>query len=212
MDPKPNKPERLDVDHRAPRTSELIAALPDSFVGEELTLGDLVLSLRNRVFGIGILIFAAPNLFPMPPGIPAATGAVLMLLGLQLAWGSSTLWLPRFLSERKITRDTLRTIATRTTPWIIKFEKLSRPRLDAFTSPFAARCVGAMVFLLGFVLLMPFPFLGNIPPGAAACVFGLGLVERDGLIVLLGYVSSAIALGITVAATWLVWESVTFFF
>jgi len=126
------------VDHRAPRTSELIAALPDSFVGDTLTIGDLVVALRNRVFGLGILLFAIPNIFPMPPGVPAASGAVLMLLGLQLALGNSTIWLPKMLSERTISRNTLRRIAARSVPWIQKFEKLSRPRLDILTNPTAA--------------------------------------------------------------------------
>ncbi len=196
------------MDHRAPRTSELIAALPDSFVGETLTLADLVRALRNRVFGLGILLFALPNIFPMPPGIPAAMGAVLMLLGAQLAIGNSTVWMPKFLARRTITRETLRKISERAVPWIQKFEKISRPRLDILTNPVAARVVGVMVFVLGLVLLLPFPLLGNIPPGAAACILGLGLVERDGVVVALGYVASAIALGITGFMTWLVWESV----
>lgn len=194
------------MDHRAPRTSELIAALPDSFAGETLTIGDLVHALRSRVFGLGILLFAIPNIFPMPPGVPAAMGAVLMLLGGQLALGNSTIWLPRKLAQRSISRDTLRRIADRSVPWIQRFERLSRPRLDMLTSPTAARTVGAVVFVLGVVLLLPFPFLGNIPPGAAACVLGLGLVERDGVIVAAGYVASALALGITWLATWLIFE------
>jgi hypothetical protein len=196
------------LDHRAPRTSELIAALPDSFVGETLTLADLVRALRNRVFGLGILLFALPNIFPMPPGIPAAMGAVLMLLGAQLAIGNSTVWMPKFLARRTIARETLRKISERSVPWIQKFEKISRPRLDVLTNPVAARVVGVAVFVLGLVLLMPFPLLGNIPPGAAACILGLGLVERDGVVVAAGYVASAIALGITGFMTWLVWESV----
>lgn len=200
------------MDHRAPRTSELIAALPDSFVGETLTIGELVQALRNRVFGIGILLFAIPNIFPMPPGVPATMGAVLMLLGGQLALGYNTIWLPKRLARREISRDTLRRIAERAVPWIQKFERFSRPRLDNFTTPASARVVGGVVFVLGFVLLMPFPFLGNIPPGAAACVLGLGLVERDGLIVLLGHITSVVALAITFGTTWLLWKGATFFF
>ena len=63
----------------------------------------------------------------------------------------------------------------------------------------------------GLVLLLPFPFLGNIPPGAAACVLGLGLVERDGAIVALGYLASALALGITGFFTWVAWEGIMSF-
>lgn len=200
------------MDHRAPRTSELIAALPDSFVEDTITLGDLVKALRNRVFGLGILLFALPNIFPMPPGVPAAMGAVLMLLGAQLAIGNATIWMPKRLARRTVQRDTLRKVAEKSVPWIQRFEKLSRPRLDMFTNPSGARFVGGVVFVLGLVLLLPFPLLGNIPPGAAACVLGLGLVERDGLIVALGYVASAIALGITGFFTWLAWEGIMAFF
>lgn len=196
----------------APRTSELIAALPDSFPGETLSLRELVSALRNRVFGMGILLFAIPNIFPMPPGIPAISGAILMLLGGQLALGHTSLWLPDRLARRTIGRDTLTRIAARSLPWIKRFESLSKPRMDSFTSPMAARGVGAMIFVLGLVLLAPFPLLGNIPPGIAACVFGLGLVERDGLIVLLGYLASVVALVVTAAATYAIYAGVTWFF
>ena len=194
------------MDHRAPRTSELIAALPESFVSEWVSLGELIKALRNRVFGVGILLFAIPNIFPMPPGVPAAMGAVLMLLGMQLALGNNTVWMPKRLGQRKVQRETLRRIAAKSVPWIQRFEKISRPRLDMFTSPVGARVVGGVVFVLGLVLLLPFPFLGNIPPGAAACILGLGLVERDGVLVAAGYVAAALALGITWLATWLIFE------
>jgi hypothetical protein len=194
------------VDHRAPRTSELIAALPDSFAGETLMLGELIKALRNRVFGLGILLFSIPNIFPMPPGVPAAMGAVLMLLGAQLALGNNTIWMPKRLAQRSISRSTLRRIADKSVPWIQRFERISKPRLDMFTSPIGARVVGAAVFVLGLVLLLPFPFLGNIPPGAAACILGLGLVERDGVLVAGGYVAAALALGITWLATYLLFE------
>lgn len=190
----------------------MMAALPDAFVEETITVGDLVAALRNRVFGLGILLFGIPNIFPMPPGIPAISGAILMLLGLQLAIGREGLWLPKTLSQRKVTRSMLRTIATKSMPWIQRFERFSRPRLDAFATPFASRFVGAAIFVLGLVLLLPFPLLGNIPPGIAACILGLGLVERDGVVVLLGFISSLIALGVTGITTWLLFEGAMWFF
>lgn len=190
----------------------MMAALPDAFVEENITIGDLVGALRNRVFGLGILLFSLPNIFPVPPGIPAACGAVLMLLGLQLAIGRDQLWLPQKLSRRSLTRSTLRTITERSMPWIKRFERFSRPRLDYMATPAASRFVGAMIFILGFVLLMPFPFLGNMPPGAAACILGLGLVERDGVLVLIGFIASVIALGITGITTWLLFEGAMWFF
>jgi hypothetical protein len=199
------------VDQPAPRTSELIAQLPQSFPGETLTLGDLIQALRSRSFGMTILLFAIPNIFPMPPGIPAISGAILMLLGMQMAFGLDSLWLPKKLEHRSVTRETLTRIAERSIPWIKRFEKFSKPRMTRFTTPMAARLVGVTIFIHGLVLLMPFPLLGNIPPGIACCVFGLGLVERDGLIVLLGYVASVIALCLTALGTYAIYAGVTWF-
>lgn len=200
------------MERRTPRTSEMMAALPDAFVEDMITIGDIVAALRSRVFGLGILLFAAPNILPMPPGIPAACGAVLMLLGLQLAVGRGELWLPQFLRRRALSRATLRTMIDKTIPWIQRFERLSRPRLDAFATPAASQAVGAMVFVLGFVLLLPFPLLGNVPPGVAACMLALGLIERDGVIVVLGFIASALALAVTAGATWLIVKGALWFF
>lgn len=190
------------MDHRAPRTSELIAALPDSVAAEDLSIGELVALLRNRVFGLGILLFGLPNLLPMPPGIPAACGAVLMMIGLPLALGRDQLWLPGWVARRRMPRSALRTIADRGVPWIQRFERFSRPRLHEFSGPAARRTVGAIVMLLGLVLFLPFPFLGNMPPGAAACILGLALVERDGAMVIVGLLASLVALLITAGTTW----------
>jgi hypothetical protein len=200
------------LEQRAPRTSELISELPNSFPGDTLTLGELIAALSNRAFGMSILLFAIPNIFPMPPGIPAISGGILMLFGMQLALGRESLWLPERLERRSIGRDTLTRIAERSVPWIKRFERFSKPRMAQFTTPLAARGVGVMIFILGLVLLMPFPLLGNIPPGMACCVFGLGLVERDGLIVMLGYVASVIALLLTALATYAIYAGVTWFF
>ena len=48
------------------------------------------------------------------------------------------------------------------------------------------------------VLILPLPPGGNFPPALACAVLGMGLVERDGLIVLVGLAGSIVA---TIAAT-----------
>jgi hypothetical protein len=58
-----------------------------------------------------------------------------------------------------------------------------------------------VVAVLGFVMILPIPFIGNMPPGFAAAVIALGMTERDGLIVLIGLVVSMAAIAIASAAT-----------
>ncbi|MFG1479595.1 exopolysaccharide biosynthesis protein [Xanthobacter sp. V4C-4] len=194
------------MDHRTPRTSELLAAVLSAQEGEKVAIGDLINALRNRAFGILFLIFGIPNCIPMPPGVPVICGIILGLIGLQMAMGRQELWLPERIARRTFSRAMLETIVARSRPYIEKFERLSRPRYEQFAGPTARRIVGATVVLLGFTLLLPIPFLGNLPPGFAVCVFGLGLVERDGLVILAGFGATLVGLLITGLMSWAIWQ------
>jgi hypothetical protein len=200
------------VESRAPRTSELIAALPYGHEGERIPIGDLVHALRNRAFGMTLLLFGIPNCIPMPPGIPVICGTILILASFPMILGRNELWLPQWLSRKTISKTDLERISTLALPWITRLEKWSKPRLEIFAGHQARRIVGAVVAFLGFVLILPIPFLGNMPPGIAVCIFGLGLIERDGLIILIGFFATVIALAVTVAMTWAIIEGVGWLF
>ncbi|MBY0395975.1 MAG: exopolysaccharide biosynthesis protein, partial [Thermoleophilia bacterium] len=53
--------------------------------------------------------------------------------------------------------------------------------------------VGVVVLFMAIVLILPLPPGGNFPPALACAVLGLGLAERDGIIVLLGLVTSIVS-------------------
>ncbi|MFG1347135.1 exopolysaccharide biosynthesis protein [Xanthobacter autotrophicus DSM 431] len=193
------------MDHRTPRTSELLAAVLAAQEADKVAIGDLVNALRNRAFGILFLIFGIPNCIPMPPGIPVICGIILGLIGLQMALGRQELWLPEMIARRTFSRSMLEAIVTRSRPWIERFEGWSSPRYEQFAGPMARRIVGATVVLLGFILLLPIPFLGNLPPGFAVCIFGLGLVERDGLVILAGFGATLLGLLVTALMSYAIW-------
>ncbi|MFG1411576.1 MAG: exopolysaccharide biosynthesis protein [Pseudomonadota bacterium] len=194
------------MDHRTPRTSELLAAVLAAQEGERVAIGDLINALRNRAFGITFLLFGIPNCIPMPPGIPVICGIVLGLIGLQMAMGRQELWLPDRISRQTFSRSMLDAIVTRSRPTIEWFERWSRPRLAQFAGPTARRVVGSVVVLLGFILLLPIPFLGNLPPGFAVCIFGLGLVERDGGVILAGFFATVLGILVTAGMSWAIWQ------
>jgi len=62
--------------------------------------------------------------------------------------------------------------------------------------------IGLVILVLGLIMILPIPLLGNIPPGIAATVIAIGLTERDGLIVLIGAVVSTVAVALASVATW----------
>lgn len=200
------------MDHRSPRTSELLAALVTAHSAERIELGELVHALRNRAFGLTILLFGIPNCLPMPPGIPVICGVILCLVGIQMAIGRDELWLPGWLAARSFSRDLLERIINRALPWVERFEGYSRPRQELFTGPTARRVIGLMVVVLGLELMLPIPILGNLPPGVAVCILGLGLVERDGVFIIAGTVATLISLGVMGFLSWLLFQGALAFF
>lgn len=72
-----------------------------------------------------------------------------------------------------------------------------RPRLDIFIYPPAEYLIGLLCLILSVILALPIP-LGNILPAIAICLFSFGILERDGLCVLLG--TAMFAVSVTVVA------------
>nr|WP_246544568.1 exopolysaccharide biosynthesis protein [Ancylobacter dichloromethanicus] len=194
------------VDHRSPRTSELLSAIVTAHSAERIGVGEIVHALRNRAFGLSILLLGLPNCLPMPPGLPVICGILLCLVGGQMVMGRDELWLPRWLANRTLSRGLLEKIVNGSLKWIRRFEGYSRPRLPYFSSPSARFVLGGLVVLLGLLLLLPIPIFGNLPPGIAVVILGLGLVERDGVFILTGVVATLISFGVMGLLSWLLFQ------
>jgi hypothetical protein len=72
------------------------------------------------------------------------------------------------------------------------------------------RFIGAACLLLAVILFMPIP-LGNMVPALAISAFAIGLVERDGIAVSVGWAVSAGALAILVAVSAALWAALRAF-
>jgi hypothetical protein len=182
------------------RTSEVLRELAYG-EGERVSFRDILIGLRHRAFGFTMLIFALPCCLPMPPGIPTVCGVALTIIALNLIAVRRRLWLPRVIADKSLARADLRRIVDRVLPMMQRLERFCRPRLAPLTEPFGKVLIGFVVLVLGLVMILPIPFLGNMPPGFAASVIAIGVIERDGLVVLIGLVVSAAAIAVASAAT-----------
>lgn len=163
----------------------------------EVTVGEIVHRLGRRSFGALLFIFSAPNWLPLPPGSSTFLAAPLILLAPQIALGVRGPWLPRFIDGRKLRRADLAAALGKLIPTLERIEKVSRPRLVFLFGPIGDRMIGLTVTLLSLVLVLPI-FLGNMAPAAAIAAFGLALVQRDGILALIGYAISAASVGLLV--------------
>jgi hypothetical protein len=161
--------------------------------GERVTVGQILDALDARAFGLATLIFSLPSVVPMPPGVPTVVGIALLIVSLQMVIGRQELWLPGFLSKRSFSRKALVGAFEKLAPRLEAVEKIAKPRLLFMTGKVGTVLIGLVVLFMALVLILPLPPGGNFPPALACAVLGMGLAERDGVIVLFGLVVSVAA-------------------
>ncbi len=173
-----------------------------------LYLGELIDAFGERGFGALMLFFGLLNIaIGIIPGTTTILGAPLLLIGIQLVIRQDQLWLPRWALKRWIERSAYREGVERILPRVRKIERLSRSRLHVMTSELSEVLIGVATVLLAGILVLPI-WGGNLVPALIISAFGFGLMQRDGLAILLAW--GAIAL-ICLAALviWLAWTWVS---
>jgi hypothetical protein len=186
---------------RPERTSEVLRELATGD-GERVTFREILTGLRHRAFGFTLLIFALPCCLPMPPGIPTVCGIAIVIIALNLIGARQRLWLPGAIADKSVGRADLQRMVDRVAPYLAKLEKICKPRLGVVTESVGKVLIGLVIFVLGAIMILPIPLLGNMPPGFAASIIAIGMTERDGLIVLIGALISIAAVALASVATW----------
>ena len=148
---------------------------------DRLSFSDLALKLQARAWGGLLVIFAAINVIPLPPGMNIFFAIPLMIVSAQMAFGRATPWFPARIDRRGVTKDELRRLVAKM-EWIERrVERMFKPRLAAFTGRAATRLIGVLCFILAMFAMLP---IVHVAPAAIIVLFGLGLVYRDGALVI----------------------------
>ncbi len=179
---------------RTRSASEILANLDTVLVGDRVTLGEMVDALGEAGIGLTILMLALPSFIPVP-GLPTGVvfGTALAILSLQIMTGADRLLLPEWLRRRSLPRGPVVIGAAWVAPWFRRIEWLLRPRLRILSSRLAQFILAVPIFVHAVMILLPIP-LGNQLPALAVIVFAFGLIERDGLAVLIGWLLTVIAI------------------
>ena len=167
--------------------------------GDRVSVQEVVDAIGRRSFGPLLLVAGLLGMTPVAavPGAPTIIAVLILLMSVQLLFGRKSVWLPRILLKLSVKADKLRR-AVKVVRKPARFvDRLVKPRLQVLTGPTADR----MVALACTVLALMTPPLELLPlvaffPSAAVATFGLGLIARDGLLVLLGLTISAGVLGV----------------
>ena len=184
------------------KTSALLRRILTELPAEKVRIGHIVRQLRRRSFGGILILLAALGLLP---AISFLAGLAIIVPGVQMMAGFRAPLLPRVVRQREIGTDHVRALGNRVIPWIEKLERVVRPRWLFLTLPPMPSLIGFLVVGLALVVMLPLPF-SNLPPAVALLCLSLGLLERDGLMILIGLSVGVIALIVGVLVTYVVVE------
>ena len=162
--------------------------LADEAGPDGLAVGDLLDRLDERAFGLAILLMSIPCLIPGLYGPPQILGLPIILFAGQLLLGRTEPWLPAGLSRRRIPKgwlDGMAAFAEKRLAWL---ERIAKPRLKIFATGVGERVAALMMILATLCIVLPFT---NTVPSIALALLSVAVLQRDGLLALLG---SAIAL------------------
>lgn len=179
------------------RSSELILQIAAAEGEEQISIGEIVDGLRDRAYGLLLILLAVGSILPGPPGMASAFGIVMTIFAAQLVFGAVEPRLPGVIRRRSFSRAQFFRLLQRAHPHLAWIERYCRPRWPHLASPGVERLAGILLLVLAVAIALPVPFSGG-PLALAVVVLALGILERDGAVVLLGVATSAAALAVLV--------------
>lgn len=154
-----------------------------------------VLSGKGR--SLLIIFLSLPFCQPIQiPGFSTPFGLAIAFISLRMAFGKH-LWLPKALLSKSISSEKLEVIANKALLIIKKVKPWIHPRLKwACLHPIMQFANSFLICLLGIILAVPFPIpLSNLTSAWAILSIGLGILEDDGVFVILGYLITLLTFG-----------------
>ncbi len=177
--------------HEPASLTELIDAIDPDPGADRVTVAEIMAKVGGRSFASVILVPALILVSPLSaiPGSPTLGMLIIVTVTVQALIGRQHLWLPGVLMRRSVAAPRMR----RAMNWLrgpaAWVDRHSRDRWHFLTVPPLARLAQVAILLtaLPWPLLEPLPMVTSIG-ATGVSLLALGLMVRDGVIVVMGYV------------------------
>ena len=174
----------------SPTLSGVLAAIRRVGVAETVSVQDILHEIGDRSFATVLLVPALILVTPLSgiPGAPTFGAIVVILIVSQWIARRDHLWLPGFVTRRRVASDRMR----KALDWLERpaalIDRITAPRLTWLaTGPLAVLpLLTVLCIAASWPLLEILPFV-TTTGAVAVSLFAFGLMTRDGLFVLAGY-------------------------
>ena len=187
-------------------TSDFLAVVVVENKNEAMTVGEIKNALHERGFGILMAIAAFPICIPLPvpPGYTTIFSIPLFIFSIQMVLGMQAHWLTARIEKKYVKRSSVEKLIAKANPWLKKIEERMQPRMTYISVHTWERIIGIFSFVFAVAVALPIPLV-NFPPGLGILVMSLGLLNRDGVTILIGMIIGTIGIGITMIILVMLW-------
>ena len=155
----------------------------DVHAGQPITLGALRSSLGDRGFGLSMLLLSLPSALPVPaPGYSTPFGIALVGLAGQMLLGRKEPWLPARIEAWELSPTAAKTMLGAAIAFLSRIEHLVKPRGRWVRSRLGMVVPAILVMLMGGLMILPIPGTNTAPAGTIFLI-GVGMLEKDGLLI-----------------------------
>ena len=174
------------------KLSDNIQSLLEEYQNQPLPLGKVLECTGEKGFGLISGLLTLPMLIPIPvplAGFSTLVGAGIIFIGLQLALGARQPRLPSFIARLELSPAFSQALLSNLNRILHPLERLARTRLVVVSRHRLLRRFHGICLVWNAILLalpLPVPFT-NLLPAYTILVFAIGLLESDGLLLLIGY-------------------------
>lgn len=189
-------PEKIETEQEEVESlREKIVKIIDQMPPDKVTLAEIIDIVGPDSLLLLTVFLSLVFLVPVSiPGVSTVFGFAILFIGVTRLFNWN-LWLPKKIMNRQLSSEKLRPALEKALKWIDRLEKISKPHRQAWITGERGivGIINSLSIILGAVLLMfPFGFVpfSNTLPAIALIFLAIGLMQKDGVSILLGHLSN----------------------
>jgi hypothetical protein len=165
------------------------------------TISELLEDFSENGLLLALIFFSLPVAVPLPypPGFTTVMGTPLMILSFQMLLGYHKVKLPQKINQYEMKNSMLIAICNKVVPLLKYLENYIKPRFSFARSFYCEQFIGLVSLICAISVAIPLP-LTNAVPALSITIMCLGLLNRDGLVIIFGFIIGIIGLIIAAGA------------
>lgn len=187
--------------------SHLLTSIINDIHGDTITLRKLLERCGREGMLLVCAIACLPFLIPVSiPGVSTVFGAAIVLLSTALFLDRLP-WLPQRILDKDLDANKLKPVLHKGVGMVGKLDRWLQPRWLGLTTSPMQRFNSAVLVFGGLLLMAPLgliPF-SNTVPAVGILLLTVGMMQRDGVFVLLGYLGHVLTVVYFGVLAYLAW-------